>query len=345
MIVPTDYVIQKFFEIGYYPKYNKYNNTYQCSCPICKEGTSLGKKRRCYYIPEKNNIYCHNCGWSSQPLKWICEATGVTPSDIYKELQERVVDVDSILPQPDLKPRNTKSLPDDCINLFDQTQLDYYRDNSVLHVCLGLLNDRRLTTAVNKPTCLYLSLKDKVHKNRLIIPFFNEQGEIEFYQSRTILSADSHKKPKYISKVNGDKTLFNIDKVDTNKEFVYIFEGPINACFVVNGVAVAGINKGPVSFTPRQQEQLDTILKTQTKIWVLDSQWIDKTSLEKTRVLLDQGHRVFIWPEVIGKRFKDFNDIAVYGKKDEIKEEFIQKNTYVGAAGILKLSEIVRTLS
>ena len=50
--LPEDFVILKFFELGFYPKYNKFNNVYQCSCPICREGKSLGKKRRCYYIPK-----------------------------------------------------------------------------------------------------------------------------------------------------------------------------------------------------------------------------------------------------------------------------------------------------
>ena len=55
--LPEDFVILKFFELGYYPKYNKFNNVYQCSCPICRECKSLGKKRRCYYIPKNENIF------------------------------------------------------------------------------------------------------------------------------------------------------------------------------------------------------------------------------------------------------------------------------------------------
>ena len=74
--LPEDFVILKFFELGFYPKYNKFNNVYQCSCPICREGQSLGKKRRCYYIPKNDNIFCHNCGWSGKPFRWIKEVSG-----------------------------------------------------------------------------------------------------------------------------------------------------------------------------------------------------------------------------------------------------------------------------
>tara|TARA_R110000851_G_scaffold200413_3_gene351663 strand:- start:527 stop:922 length:396 start_codon:yes stop_codon:yes gene_type:complete len=121
---------------------------------------------------------------------------------------------------------------------------------------------------------------------------------------------------------------------------VYIFEGPLNAFFTKNSVAVAGITERGRSFTQRQEEQLNTTLKWYDKAWILDSQWVDQASLVKSEVLLKQGERVFIWPEKFGRRFKDFNDIAIVCKVDEIKPEFIQKNTFDGIEGIVRLSEI-----
>ena len=40
------------------------------------------------HIPAKNLIYCHNCGWSSRPLKWIMQAGGITREDISREVEE-----------------------------------------------------------------------------------------------------------------------------------------------------------------------------------------------------------------------------------------------------------------
>ena len=77
-------------------------------------------------------------------------------------------------------------------------------------------------------------------------------------------------------------------------------------------------------------------------MWVLDSQWIDTASLNKSEILLNAGEKVFIWPEKIGKRFKDFNDICIAGKIDEISHEFINRNSYTGLEGIIRLSEIKR---
>lgn len=342
MILPVDYVILKFYELGYYPKRNRYNNTYQCSCPICKEGKSLGKKRRCYFIPESDNIFCHNCGWSSKPEKWIREVSGMSSLELINELKEFTNNEVSIVEDVE-QPKKIVSdtLPQDSINIFDESQLNFYKDEETLRVCLQLVKQRRLDTAVNRPKTLYLSLKDRVHKNRLIIPFINERHTIEFYQSRTIFSYDK-KKPKYLSKINADKTLFNIDRVSPDSSYVYIFEGPINAFFTRDSVAVAGITEGKTTFTARQQEQINTTLKFHKRIWVLDSQWIDRASLVKTEKLLEQGESVFIWPEKFGKRFKDFNDIAMHCKVDEISGEFIQKNTCDSLAGIIKLAEIKR---
>ena len=337
--LPEDFVILKFFELGLYPKYNKFNNVYQCSCPICREGRSLGKKRRCYYIPKNENIFCHNCGWSGKPLRWIKEVSGNSDADIIKEVKQYVPSAEDIT-QPEVKKYATSTLPKDSINLSDQAQLDYYKDRDVLRTAIQVVKNRRLDTAANRPENLYLSFVDKVHKNRLIVPFVNENNDIEFYQSRTLLNKDLKTKPKYLGRVNAEKTLFNIDKVSNDHDSVYIFEGPINAFFTKNSVAVAGITERGRSFTQRQEEQVNTTLKWYDKAWILDSQWVDQASLVKSEVLLKQGERVFIWPEKFGRKFKDFNDIAIACQIDEIKWEFIQKNTFEGLEGIVKLSEI-----
>ena len=110
--LPEDFVILKFFELGFYPKYNKFNNVYQCSCPICREGKSLGKKRRCYYIPKNENIFCHNCGWSGKPFRWIKEVSKCSDNDIIKELKDMYLMLEDVIDRDkeDTKP-TLKSVP------------------------------------------------------------------------------------------------------------------------------------------------------------------------------------------------------------------------------------------
>lgn len=342
--LPEEYVVSKFFQYAYNPKHNRYNNTYQGGCPVCREGGSLGKKRRCYYIPKNNNIFCHNCGWSSVPFNWVKEVSGKTSIEIINEVKDFSDEdeaVDILEEVVERKVVQSSTLPKDSINLFDDSQLSYHKDNKIVQACLETIKSRRLDTAINRPDSLYVSLTDQVHKNRLIIPFINESNSIEFYQTRTVLSNDSRTRPKYISKINAEKTLFNINKISGDSKSVFIFEGPLNAFFTKNSVAVAGITeRGNAMFTKRQQQQADTTLKWLDKVWVLDSQWLDDASLRKSKILLDNGQKVFIWPEKLGRKFKDFNDICMAGKIDEISADFIEKNTFEGLEGIFKLSYI-----
>lgn len=337
MNLPEEYVISKFYEHGYRVKFNRFSGTYYCACPICKEGKSFQTKRRCFYIPKKNLIFCHNCGWSSRPYNWIKQVSNASDADIFKELDEGNYAVGIQLEEKKEHTIEVPTLPIDSINLFDSAQVDYYKNERIIKQAVSFIKSRRLDTAVNKPKSLYLSLKDAVHKNRIVIPFYDTDGELIYYQSRKLLSSD--RKEKYISKVGGQRSVFNIDQVDSNIDDVFIFEGPIDACFTKNGIAVGGITPGQQTFSEFQQEQMNS-LSFFNKIWVLDSQWIDDTSLQKSKSLLNEGNSVFIWPKRIGAEYKDFNELCVSLSLNEISNAFIKNNTFRGMEGVIRLSEI-----
>jgi hypothetical protein len=96
---------------------------------------------------------------------------------------------------------------------------------------------------------------------------------------------------------------------------------------VKNGVAVGGIQENSYElYTDRQEEQIKKYPFHQ-KIWVLDSQRVDKAALKKTKKLLELKEKVFIWPSQIGTKFKDFNDMMIAIKGDHISPEFIKNYT------------------
>jgi hypothetical protein len=186
---------------------------------------------------------------------------------------------------------------------------------------------------------MWLSLKDYTHKNRLVIPFYDLDNKITFYQTRTLLNQDN-KLPKYLSKIGSEKSLFSINTIDPSIDKIFIAEGPIDACFIKNCVAVAGIQEtSETTFTPKQDEQLDRY-KFHDKIWVLDSQHQDRAAKLKTRKLIEQGQTVFIWPSKYGTIFKDFNDMCLGLNISEIPYKFILDNTYTGPKAMLKLGSI-----
>jgi hypothetical protein len=327
-VIPLEYIIHKFYQYAGYPRHKKNTNIYEGGCSICREGSSWGRKRRLYFIVKENIICCHNCGWYSTPIKWVREISGMSWREIHAETEE----YDYI---PGLKKESSdnlpvqQDLPQDCINLFDTHQLRYHRNNQIVKKALDVIAERRLDTAINRPKALYMSLVDRVHKNRLVIPFYNEDNKVSHYQTRSIYQDST---PKYLSKANNEKTLFSLDNLN-DPDHIFIFEGPIDSFFVKNSVAVAGIqdsNNG--SLTPMQQKQLDRYILSK-KVWVLDN---DDTGKAKSRRLLEQNECVFIWPREL-KMFKDINDLCIHTKRDEITEDFILKHTYCGMKGLVRL--------
>lgn len=339
--LPRDYVTKKFLELGYKATYLHSGDAYNCCCPICREGKSFGKKKRCWYLPQRDLIYCFNCGWSSRPLKWIMEAGDLTYQDVMKEVGQgdyNFINLDNVKNYDIQVTCFSPDLPDDAINLFNKLQLQYYSDDSTIQKALRYIKERRLDTAINRPNGLYISFSDSSHRNRIIIPFYDTDGSIPFYQSRAFGgNLDGFKEDiRYLSKRNASRTIFNIDKIDSSIPYLFLFEGPIDACFVRNGLGVAGINlsKGR-DLTAEQEEQLQQFQFTHDFIWMLDSQWLDETSKQKTELLLKSGESVFIWPKMLGEQFKDFNEYCMKNKIDEIPYQFIIKNTFQGEAGLL----------
>lgn len=330
--LPVDFVVSKFYEYGYKVSHNKYSNSYQSCCPICREGKSWGKQKRSFYLPDENKIYCHNCGSSLSTYSWIREVSGITHNELVELLDSENYET-PIFSEEIKEEFAVSTLPEDSINLFDPNQIEYYKDNDKVRKVVKYFTDRRLNTAVNRPDALYVSIKDRFQSDRLVIPFKDEEGDIVFFQTRRVFDWDD--KPNYLSKLGADKTLYGIDKVDSNMDTVFLFEGPIDSFFVKNGLGVAGINKGHFSFTKTQKSQLQS-LSLYKKIWVLDSQWIDATAREKTISLLETGETVFIWPKKYGMKYKDLNELCVANGLDQISPEFIKKNAVQGMNSVLR---------
>ena len=342
MNLSVEYALQKYLQHAGYPKFKKSTQVYEAGCPICREGSSWGKKRRSYYVLKDNVICCHNCGWYGSPFKWLVEVTQMTQQEIVDEQKEimgthTISDIVGMLNDTELKPKtNDETLPHDSINLSDTHQLRYHKNNPHIKVCLDIIASRRLDTAANRPRTLWVSLSDFIHKNRLIIPFYSNSNDIIYYQSRSTDPNDN--RPKYLSKINSDKTLFNINQITPDSDNIYIVEGPIDSFFLKNSVAVAGIQENSSHlFSAEQRNQINK-LPFFNHTWVLDSQWLDSASMKKTKKLIDQNQNVFIWPKEIGTQYKDLNEMCMRYNLDCIDEKFIIQNTYTGLKAKLILN-------
>lgn len=333
--LPREMVEKYIFMYGNKP-YHLSNGQINAGCPICHEGKSWGRKRRMYYIPDDNFIYCFNCGRSWSPVGWIMEVTGKTFREIMVEANtysfisdngsirffgENIIDKDPTEKEEDL--------PKDTITLDSNLQKLYYSGNKFVEMALSFIEQRRLNHAINVPK-YGISLKDKIHKNRVVIPFTDLDGTIPFYQTRKLVQSDYF--PKYLSKRNADKTVFGIDKVDLDFPYLFITEGPIDSCFLKNGVSLAGLK-----YSEYQQNQLSNFF-THKRIWVLDNDFrTNDTVMGQYEKLVENGETVFIWPKEYSK-YKDINEYCIDKEQDSFSSDVIIDNAYKG----LRATQILR---
>lgn len=316
--LPATFVLNKFYAYSHEPTYRKYDGTYNAGCPICKEGKSLGKKKRLFFYPDSNTFHCFNCSQTWSAYSWIKKVCNVTKEELDYEIATNSfsLDVDKKMDFLSIKKKELPDLPYDSINLFDEIQKQYYKDNSDFNKALRYIQERKLDTAVNKSPTLFFSLTDFLHKNRICIPFYNTNKKVVFYQTRCL----DNSIPKYLGKQGYDKTLFGIDRIDPHIPAIFIFEGPIDAMFVRNGVSAAGLN-----LTETQETQL-ALFPFHEKIWVLDNPKFDETAEKKTREFVLEKKKVFKWkPEM---SYKDFNEMAMFEDLNEISYKVILDNLY-----------------
>jgi hypothetical protein len=329
-------MVEKYINLFGYKVSKLPNGNLNSCCPICKEGQSWGRKKRLYYFRDKGFFFCFNCNQSWSDLNWIKTVTGKSYSELIKEASQysyissnNTTTFFSSNEMMSAKRTQDPDLPTDTIILNSQLQRTYYANNGIVSKAMEFVVSRRLDQAINVPK-YGISLTDKIHRNRVIIPFTDLNGKISFYQSRKLL--DSDPMPKYLSKRDSEKTVFGIDKVDLDFPYLFITEGPIDSCFIKNGVSLAGLK-----YTNTQIEQLSDFFAHE-KIWVLDNDFrTNEDVMQQYERLIDDGENVFIWPPEFDG-VKDINEYCIREKKNSFDVDMIMEHAYRGlrAKQILK---------
>lgn len=324
MELNQEFLIETFYSYCKRPLHKRYQNVYNAECPVCKEGKSSGRSRRLFYFPSKQYFFCHNCSKSWQPFEWVKEVTSLTVPEILKRNREKSGEI-TIYKKPEpIKQVVINDLPEDSIDLTDPTQVEFYKDNKFVKIALQYIESRKLLTAINTCRKFYISLTDKIHKNRLVIPFINDNKTV-CYQTRALTQ---NQFPKYLTKF-GEKELFGLSNIDSSIPYVFIFEGPIDSMFIKNGVALAALSP-----TEKQAQQLSNLIGYQ-QIYVIDNDKNNKQTSRKVDKFIKEGKTVFVWPKDL-IRFKDFNEICTELELNEISWKFVVSNSFKGQQALLK---------
>lgn len=317
--IDKSYIIQKFYQLAGGVKANSSQGTYYGSCPVCREGKSWLKKKRLFLL-DCSRVFCHNCGYSNSAINFIQDYGCISMDEIREESSGYIS-----LNETSVQVKNTQSLPYDSFNLFSKYHIDYYKNNKEVKRALKYIKSRRLDTAINSPKALYFSLKDNIHKNRLILPYYDEDNNIIHYQSRLL---DGDEGIRYISKVNSKKSVFGINNISDKIEHIFIFEGPIDSFFIENGVALGGITPKNL-FSELQQQQINSLKHRgfDSFIFVLDNQFIDETSMKLSKyIALNTDFKVFVWPYY--SQYKDFNKCATVFNLDKFNSQMVASRSY-----------------
>lgn len=318
--IPKEYILSKFKQYSGRPIQKGPN--WNAACPICREGSHWNDKRRLYYLVKDNYLFCHNCSESWTPLNWIKEVANLDYKDIIQEIKEEGYDHFETIDEKPIVVKQSNDLPRNPIDLSNSNQLEYYKNNKIVKDCLTIIKDRRLNSAAFRPEKYYLSLDDFKYRNRIIIPYYDDNRSINFYTTRSIYKNQT---PKYLNKY-GEKEIFNLDKIDNEFPYIFIFEGQIDAMFVKNGIAISGI-----TLSEHQKNLLNERYPDHQIIWIFDNPKIDHTS-KKTmidNIKLNPNWTGFTYPDQF-ETHKDFNLFAIANKIDSVDPQYIIDNSKKG---------------
>ena len=154
-------------------------------------------------------------------------------------------------------------------------------------------------------------------KERLILPFFTEEGNLFAVQGRS-LEKDSI---RYITLLfDKDKPkLFGLNKINP-EETIIVVEGPIDSFFLKNAIAMAGSDGLPNKYKSKA-------------IICFDNEPRSTEIVSKMRKSLEEGYQTVIWPDSIKE--KDINDMVM---TNHDVESIVAENAYSGINGLLKLN-------
>ncbi len=320
----------------------KSDTLWNCSCPVCGDSETDKHKARGYFIDSSDGMayYCHNCHHSSSFRNFL---RTYYPSE-WKNYSVEEYKVNRIKDTEKAKDSSPKNLIE---NLHSIEDLQKANDGLLYE-----LMDRVDTLDPSHMARLYLAsrgIPDNLNKNfyhiddirdienlktdiesvepRLVIPFRNRQGQVTGLLLR---SYNRLVKKKYIiHRLKENVELFyGLDKLDLNKKFVFLTEGPIDSMFIDNAVAVGGSSFG----------RLLKAFPMDRTISVLDNQPRNPEVVDEYMKLMRMGYRVFVWPDNIPS--KDINDAVKNGELSiDNLTNFVIENSFSKLELLLKINQ------
>ena len=296
-------------------------------CPYCGDSKKRKNKARGYLFKIKNDfVYkCHNCGVGRTLSNFLKDQDTLLHDEyVMEKFKDSTSSTGkaSYTPNPKLNFSTPKFVKTD-------TGLEKISDLNIFHEARKYLEQR----GIKDLDYFYYCPKFKEWTNqqkqtfdtlrqdhpRIIIPFKDKEGNLFGYQGRSLARNATL---RYITIMLDEEQpkIFGLDRIDTNKS-IYITEGPFDATFIKNSVAMAGSDIDIRSFNWSDH------------IWIFDNEPRNREIVNKISKVIDRGDKVVIWPNNIQQ--KDINDMSLGGHD---VQRMVESNVYQKLEAKLKFN-------
>jgi len=315
------YKLDKFSKKGDY--------LFNFRCPHCGDSKKSKTKARAYVYRVKNDMFfkCHNCSMG-QNLANLIKFLDPKLHDQY--ILERYKGSAQATQKPkfDFKPPEFKK-----VSILDGLKKISELDQK--HPARLYVSKRKIPEKyfdILYLTEKFMTLVNKVKPNtfkdvtkdypRLIIPFYNLQGEVFAFQGR----AFGNEQPKYLTvKINEEtQKVYGLERINFQLP-VSIVEGPIDSLFVDNCLAAGGADLFLKNKIPNEQVT-----------YIFDNEPRNKEIVNRMYDVVEKDFNIVIWPEEI--QSKDVNEMIMKGMTTAELSAIISTNTFSKLEALTKLN-------
>ncbi|AXF41467.1 DNA primase subunit [Acinetobacter phage SH-Ab 15599] len=310
------------------------DNVWNARCPVCGDSEKRKGKRRFYIHLDKQKTSliasCRNCSYANSFLYFMKDFH----NDLYLEATFEL-----FKNKAENKPvRFTKTeVPEidepEVINVIDHTQLyetldcvpennpvrRYVKSRYIYDHCLSRLGWCENFRTFSQQFDQYEDSSDMPEDVRLLIPFFNQKGEITHIQARAI---DPNAYIRYITLKIDERApkWFGVEQLKSDFP-TYVIEGPIDSLFIPNCVATADAN---------------LLSYPDGDIYIPDNQYRNKEIVNIVNRVIESGKSVVLFPNDF--KYKDINDAIISGLPIVELYRIIKRNTFSGMQAKLEWS-------
>ena len=308
------------------------STTYNFRCPVCGDSTKNKYKARGYLFPKDGGghlFHCHNCHITLGFEKFLKVVDSVLHSEYVQEkLKEKYggEKTEAQVFEEKMKPPVfVSTTPLKQLKKVSQLDFNHPANRYVIGRSIPTHYHYKLFYAPKFKKFVNTLIPNKFEnvendEPRLIIPFLDENKKLFGFQGR----AFSKTSLRYITIMLDDNApkIFNLDECDRSKKH-FIFEGPIDAMFVNNSMAMAG-------------QSINWDYCNENSVFVFDNEPRSIETCKKIEQAIDKGYSVVFFPHTIQE--KDINDIVLANSSIDI-DRLLVDNIHNGLQAKLHLKE------